>query len=161
MATRDPITRREVTDPVALQTVVDQLRERVNTPDAGTNTLFIGPWFKNGVVAGVAEDMAIVNAVAVDEFIAPRGGTIEGLTMGKDQATTAGVFRLQLTVTEDGTATVVDDYEWPLTELEYVPDDFTPYAFKRGARIKFGYDASAGVLPDATFDVLGYLEVKM
>ena len=160
MATKERITRREVTDPVALQTVVDQLRERVNTEDAATNTVLIGPWYVTNIAQSAgAVDMVLASGTS--EFVAPRDGTIVGVVADLTVAVTAATLLLKAMVTEDGTASVAYSYNWPLVELEYVPDDLKPYEFKRGARLKMGYDADATFTPDGTPDLTAWLEVKM
>ena len=160
MATKERITRREVTDPVALQTVVDQLRERVNTEDAATNTHFIGPWFLLNVAATSGGAMSLITSVTATKFVAPRAGTLLGVTALMSTAPTAGILRVKAVVTEDGTATTVDDHEMTLTEDWYL-SDFAPYAFKQGARLSFSFTADANLLPDGSADLTTWLEVKM
>ena len=177
MGAGDKVTRRDLKDPVALQTTVDQLRERVNsTPTAAetkqlvkdgqspnTGTIIVGPWWVLNIAASGSADMEFVSSVAVVEYVAQRAGKLVGISASRTAVHTAGVLRIQTTVTEDGTATVVDDHVLPEGDMDYVPEpgDFPSYDFKRGARLKVSYDADGSLSPNGSIDMTAWLEVSM
>lgn len=167
----DPVARRDITDPKALQTIIDQLRLHVNhlisqaPPDtqahlSRTNTQIIGPWFAENLTPNKDLDLELISNTPVS-FVAPRPGWITSPQFHLSAAHTGGELRFKTFITVDGAEKTIDNHKVPQGETFYSPETFTEYQFKRADHIKLGFQTTSGFTPNGSLDIIAWLELRM